>query len=56
MKKHSGFIGFMSCPVCKQETRHYLLTRNPRIWATVYCEKCRVMRHYTKNELEELKK
>lgn len=50
------FIGFMDCPVCDRETRHYttLAVRQTKHHRTVYCDVCRVTRYQTKKEAERM--
>lgn len=45
-----SFVGFLYCPVCKVETRHYALTHNFESYRSIFCDICRVVRLQKKGE------
>lgn len=47
----SSFVGYIPCPVCEKETRHYAHngTSHPRTGTArfIYCDECKVVRRQT---------
>lgn len=38
------FLGFMWCPICRRQTRHYGTDSKARLTQKFYCERCKVLR------------